>query len=313
MAGAAGDLHEGIAEDHAPPAARTRPVSWRPGAGGSPGSRSAFGLLSIVATRFGGIPPANGLRLLALAILLAVLAAVAAGFAFAAIWRTGAPGTGLAARGLVLALLTLAGPAGWRWRPCVCRRSPMSRRIPRIRRPSPAPAPRSTPAAAMCRPASTGTASAIRRGLCRPPADPARRAARRGDAAGAARGRGARLERRRLRPRRRGASPRAHRRRGPLAALPFPGRCHDPRAARRRRDADRCALGLACAGEARFRRQRAAISAISRERSRRWPRSGNAGSRQREGPGEADAPRPGRDRARPDPRDGRAPTAPPRP
>ncbi len=71
-----------------------------------------FALLSIVATRFGGIPPANGLRLLGLAILLAVLAAVAAGFAFAAIWRTGAPGTGLAARGLVLALLTLAGP-GW--------------------------------------------------------------------------------------------------------------------------------------------------------------------------------------------------------
>lgn len=73
---------------------------------------AGFGLLSIVATRFGGIPPANGLRLLGVAILLAVLAAVAAGFAFASIWRTGAPGTGLAARGLALALLTLAGP-GW--------------------------------------------------------------------------------------------------------------------------------------------------------------------------------------------------------
>lgn len=73
---------------------------------------AGFGLLSILATRFGGIPPANGLLLLGLSILLAVLAAAAAGLAFASIWRTGAPGTGLAARGLALALLTLAGP-GW--------------------------------------------------------------------------------------------------------------------------------------------------------------------------------------------------------
>lgn len=72
----------------------------------------AFALLSILATRFGGIPHANGLLLLGLAILLAVLAAAAAGLAFASIWRTGAPGTSLAARGLALALVTLAGP-GW--------------------------------------------------------------------------------------------------------------------------------------------------------------------------------------------------------
>jgi len=71
-----------------------------------------FALLSVLATRYGGIPHANGLALLGLAILLAVLAAAAAASAFAMIWRTGAPGAGRAAQGLALALLTLAWP-GW--------------------------------------------------------------------------------------------------------------------------------------------------------------------------------------------------------
>lgn len=73
---------------------------------------AGFALLSVLATRYGGIPPRNGLVLLGLAILLAVLAAASAATAFAAIWRTGAPGAGLAARGFALALLTLAWP-GW--------------------------------------------------------------------------------------------------------------------------------------------------------------------------------------------------------
>jgi len=67
-------------------------------------------LLSVAATRYGGIPPRNGLFLLGAAILLAVAAAAAAGLAFAAIWRTGAPGGGIAGRGLALAVLILAWP-----------------------------------------------------------------------------------------------------------------------------------------------------------------------------------------------------------
>jgi hypothetical protein len=74
-------------------------------------SAAGFAVLSVLATRYGGIPPRNGLVLLGIAILLAALAAAAAAAAFAAIWRTGAPGAGLAARGLLLAMLTLAWPS----------------------------------------------------------------------------------------------------------------------------------------------------------------------------------------------------------
>ncbi len=67
-------------------------------------------LLSIVATRFGGIPHRNGLLLLSLGIFLAFIAVIAAIAALASVWRTGAPGAGLAIRGLLLALLLLAWP-----------------------------------------------------------------------------------------------------------------------------------------------------------------------------------------------------------
>jgi Protein of unknown function (DUF1499) len=67
-------------------------------------------ILSIVATRFGGIPHRNGLFLLALGIFLAVLAVVAAIGAMVSIWRSGAPGTGLAVRGLLWAGILLAWP-----------------------------------------------------------------------------------------------------------------------------------------------------------------------------------------------------------
>jgi hypothetical protein len=70
-----------------------------------------LGLLSILAVRFGGVPHRNGLFLLGLGILLAVLALVSAVIAFSAIWRTGAAGAGLAGRGLALALFMLAYPA----------------------------------------------------------------------------------------------------------------------------------------------------------------------------------------------------------
>jgi Protein of unknown function (DUF1499) len=73
-------------------------------------SAVAVTLLSIVATRFGGIPHHNGLLLLALGIFLAFVAVIAATGALAAIWRTGAPGAGTAIRGLLLALLLLAWP-----------------------------------------------------------------------------------------------------------------------------------------------------------------------------------------------------------
>lgn len=85
------------------------PVS-APLSGWLAGSAAGVALLAVLATRFGGIPQANGVMLIGLAILLAVLAAASALFAFAAIWRSGAPGAGLAARGLLLALLTLAWP-----------------------------------------------------------------------------------------------------------------------------------------------------------------------------------------------------------
>jgi uncharacterized protein (DUF1499 family) len=68
-------------------------------------------LLSIIATRYGGVAHANGLLVFGAAVLLAVLAMVAALSAFVRIWRTGAPGAGVAARGLCVALIVLAWPA----------------------------------------------------------------------------------------------------------------------------------------------------------------------------------------------------------
>jgi hypothetical protein len=68
-------------------------------------------ILSIIATRFGGIPFNNGLFLMGAAILLGVLAVACAMLAFASIWRTGAPGAAVAVRGLMLAGLLLAWPA----------------------------------------------------------------------------------------------------------------------------------------------------------------------------------------------------------
>jgi uncharacterized protein (DUF1499 family) len=78
--------------------------------------------LSIGATRFGGIPFNNGLFLMGTAILLGVLAVACAVLAFASIWRTGAPGAGIAIRGLLLAGLLLAWPA---WLAAAAIRLPM--------------------------------------------------------------------------------------------------------------------------------------------------------------------------------------------
>ena len=71
---------------------------------------ACIAVLSVIATRFGGIPVGNGLFLLGLAIVLAVVAVVAAFATFASVWQTGAPGAGIATKGLVLALLVLAWP-----------------------------------------------------------------------------------------------------------------------------------------------------------------------------------------------------------
>jgi uncharacterized protein (DUF1499 family) len=70
----------------------------------------ALATISLVATRFGGVSPLNALFVLGAGILLAVLAIVAAIIAMASIWRSGAPGTGLAARGLFFAAVLLAWP-----------------------------------------------------------------------------------------------------------------------------------------------------------------------------------------------------------
>ena len=67
-------------------------------------------ILSVIATRFGGIPIGNGLFLLGLAIVLAVVALVAAFATFASVWQTGAPGAGIATKGLLVAVLVLAWP-----------------------------------------------------------------------------------------------------------------------------------------------------------------------------------------------------------
>ncbi len=67
-------------------------------------------LMALGAARFGGVPPLNAVAVLGLGILCAVLAIIAACGALATIWQRGAPGTSLAVRGLVLALLILAWP-----------------------------------------------------------------------------------------------------------------------------------------------------------------------------------------------------------
>jgi type VI protein secretion system component VasK len=76
-------------------------------------ARVAVGVvvLAILSVRFGGVPPLNGLAVLAVAVALAVLAAIAALAVYWRIWRYGGPGTGLASRSLALALLVLAWPA----------------------------------------------------------------------------------------------------------------------------------------------------------------------------------------------------------
>jgi Protein of unknown function (DUF1499) len=70
----------------------------------------AFAISSILAVRFGGIPPLNGLLVLGLGIVIAVIAVVFAMGGFVRIWRFGAPGTGLNARGLLFALALLVWP-----------------------------------------------------------------------------------------------------------------------------------------------------------------------------------------------------------
>jgi hypothetical protein len=70
-----------------------------------------FAVSSILAVRFGGIPPLNGLLVMGLAIVIAVVALVFALGGFVRIWRFGAPGTWLNARGLLLALALLIWPA----------------------------------------------------------------------------------------------------------------------------------------------------------------------------------------------------------
>ncbi|MGL5114687.1 MAG: DUF1499 domain-containing protein [Beijerinckiaceae bacterium] len=68
-------------------------------------------VLSIVAARFGGVPASNALALLGTGIVLAALALIACGGALASIWRSGAPGAGVALRAAALSALVLAGPA----------------------------------------------------------------------------------------------------------------------------------------------------------------------------------------------------------
>jgi Protein of unknown function (DUF1499) len=71
----------------------------------------AFAACSVLAVRFGGIPPLNGLLVMGLAIVIAVVAVVFALGGFVKIWRYGAPGTGINARALLLALALLVWPA----------------------------------------------------------------------------------------------------------------------------------------------------------------------------------------------------------
>jgi hypothetical protein len=67
-------------------------------------------LLALGAARFGGVQPFNAIAVLGLGILCAVLAIITACGAFVTIWQRGAPGTGLAVRGLLLAFIVLALP-----------------------------------------------------------------------------------------------------------------------------------------------------------------------------------------------------------
>jgi uncharacterized protein (DUF1499 family) len=69
-------------------------------------------LLSVGGVRLGGIPPVNGVVVYASSLTGATLAVVAAAGALMRIWRQGGPGTGLAVRGLLLALAVML-PAAW--------------------------------------------------------------------------------------------------------------------------------------------------------------------------------------------------------
>jgi uncharacterized protein (DUF1499 family) len=67
--------------------------------------------LGLLATRGFGRPPATGLAVSGAGLLLAIVGAVLAGAAFVSIWRSGAPGLGRAAAGLLLSACLLAWPA----------------------------------------------------------------------------------------------------------------------------------------------------------------------------------------------------------
>jgi uncharacterized protein (DUF1499 family) len=67
--------------------------------------------LSIFAVRLGGVPLQNGVAVLATAIMLAALSLVASSAALVTIWRTAAPGLGIIARSLFLAIILLLWPA----------------------------------------------------------------------------------------------------------------------------------------------------------------------------------------------------------
>jgi Protein of unknown function (DUF1499) len=71
----------------------------------------AFAGLSIFAVRIGGVPVLNGLAVLGVSILLAALGIVAAVGALISIWHSAAPGVGMLARSLFLALVLLFWPA----------------------------------------------------------------------------------------------------------------------------------------------------------------------------------------------------------
>ncbi|MGL4243348.1 MAG: DUF1499 domain-containing protein, partial [Beijerinckiaceae bacterium] len=72
----------------------------------------AMALVAVGGVRFGGVPPLNGIGLLAVAIAAAGIGLVAAGGALNVIWRHGGPGAHLAVKGLLLACCVLA-PAAW--------------------------------------------------------------------------------------------------------------------------------------------------------------------------------------------------------
>jgi hypothetical protein len=71
---------------------------------------SGLAVLSVLAVRLGGVPLMNGMVLLGASIVAAVMAMIAAFGAFVRIWNTGAAGSGVAGRGLTMALLLLVWP-----------------------------------------------------------------------------------------------------------------------------------------------------------------------------------------------------------